>query len=111
MNPAYASRSLWHSFVACLKAVRSLNIAEGAVCCIIGLLIIGTAQQLSRIPRDHRETLARFSVFGRGTRFSRFWERDDVIRIAKVFWIVCGLLWLLGGFSLVLNLSPAIHLP
>jgi len=84
--------------------VPTLNFVEGSVASLIGILVMSGARRLARINRDH-PWLARFSLF------PKFWQRDDVVRILTMFWLFCGLLWLLSGLGLILNLSPAIHFP
>jgi hypothetical protein len=66
------------------------------------------SKRLSLIPSDHK-IIARFSLL-RKISVAGFWERDTVIRIVVIFWVVCGMLWLLSGISLLLGLSPAIRI-
>lgn len=57
------------------------------------------------MPREHKALFLRFSLF-RETALTRLFERDRFIQIARVFWIFCGLLWLVGGLLILLKLSP-----
>lgn len=59
--------------------VDGLAVAEGATCCFIGIVIIGTAKRLSGF---HRPTLK---------------------RALTIFWIICGLPWLRSGLSFLLG--------
>ena len=82
---------------------------EGILALIVGLMLISNSGRISRLYRNHPR-LTRILAFGSAAHL-RFWSRDDVIRIAKVFWIFCGSLWLASGLILILKLAPAIRLP
>jgi hypothetical protein len=82
--------------------VPALNLVEGSAATLIGVLLMLGARRISGIYRDHPR-VARFF------RVPKFWQRNDVICVCTIFWLFCGLLWLLGGLSLALNLSPAIR--
>lgn len=90
-------KSVWHIY-----RVPALNLVEGSAATLIGVLLMLGARRIAGIYRDH-PTVARFF------RVPKFWQRNDVIRVCTMFWIFCGILWLLGGLSLALNLSPTLR--
>ena len=83
---------------------------QGVTSSVVGLIIIGLSGKIARMPREHKELFLRLSPFGE-TALRRLFERDRFIQFVRRFWIFCGLLWLVSGLIILLNLSPPIHLP
>lgn len=86
---------------------KMLSVFEGTVAFVIGLVLIVSSRPVSRLYSDHPR-LTGLLMFD---SVKRFWSREDVIRISRIFWIVCGTLWVLSGLALIIGLTPAIRIP
>ena len=83
---------------------------QGVIFSFLGLILVSLSGKIARMPREHKALFLRLSLFGE-TALTRLFERDRFVRIARGFWICCGLLWLVGGLLILLKLSPPISLP
>jgi hypothetical protein len=57
------------------------------------MILVSLSGKVARMPREHKALFLRFSLFGE-TALTGLVERDWFVRIARGFWIFCGLLWL-----------------
>jgi hypothetical protein len=92
--------------------MTDLNIFQGAIVFAIGLGIVLGARRLALLPRYWEGYYLRHPFAARLTEGLRNYLNSDVgTRALVIFWRVCGTLWALSGFILMIDRSRTIRLP
>ncbi len=86
----------------------NLNVIEGFVCIVVGIALLAAARWIAAASAQLWEHRIHCRA-GAGSFFGYFRRRS--VRIAVIFWRVCGLLWVIGGASLLVYPEFAVRVP
>jgi hypothetical protein len=89
----------------------SLNVGEGLVCLLVGVILMTGARLITNFSRELWEYRLRRRPGREVNALTRVISEASQGRIAITFWRACGLLWIFAGISLILDPGLAVRTP